>query len=593
MRGRADSAPDRGARRHPASLAGAAAALALVTAAAFVNAAPSVALHDDGVFAALARQASWTRIVQAFHEDTWASVGRAPAGTYRPVFLGLIQVEGLLFADAPRALHVTGIVLHVVTTVVLFGLLRRVLRDAGRPSTVAAWVAALVFGVHPVHTEAVDSFFNASEVIATLGTYAALWLLWTSADTRPGLAWVAVSGIYLLTLFCRESAATMPALFALVLFLLRYRGPLRERAARLTPLLILLVPFGLYAVVRSAAAPWPAWAFSSQIDNYLAARTWTDRTALVASTAADAWKLMVWPRGLRISYDEYEAHDVALAIALNVVVLGLAAVSWRRRPAITVGAAAFYLSLLPSTALLQDLMVFPGTFAERYLYLPSAALTFPLAFGLARLASAWGAMAVGAVGAAACVVLMPLTLLRNEDWHSDVALYEADYRTDPANGRAAALLVDVYTSDHRLADAVGVCDGFLAAHPGDVFMGEQCADTYGSVGRVDDALAALRRVAEDQRSPHTLTLLARLYLKRGERARAEEAYEAAVERSGNLLTQHIRRGEMLLRMHPERAGEAAAEFRAALALDPGDETARRWLRATSGPHGHDPGAGVQ
>jgi hypothetical protein len=59
---------------------------------------------------------------------------------------------------------------------------------------------------------------------------------------------------------------------------------------------------------------------------------------------------------------------------------------------------------------------------------------------------------------------------------------------------------------------------------------------------------------------------------------ADAEYQLAIERSGTPVTRHIRRGEWLLNLHPERVAEARADLEAALALDPGATVAREWLR---------------
>jgi protein O-mannosyl-transferase len=571
----------------------AALALALMTVVAFLNATPSIALYDDGVFAPLTQHASWSRVAQVFRQDTWVSAGKPAAGTYRPLFLGLIVIEGMLFDDAPRALHATVVGLHVATTLLLFGFLLRVLRDAWpgagtAPSSVpllAAWVTALIFGVHPVHTEAIDSFFNGSEVIATLGTYGMLWLVWTHAPGRPLAAWAGASAIFFVTLLFRESAATAPVILVIVLGLLRFGGDLRARARQLARVAVLLLVFVVYAAIRGSAASWPTRGVS-RLDNYLALHDWSTRLALVASTTRDALKLLVWPHPLRVSYDEYEAHDVVAALLVNALVIALAALSWRRRPALTAGVFAFYVALLPSTSLVQDLMIFPGIFAERYLYLPSAALTIPLAFALAALAAARGPVPVAALAMGAYVICTPLTLLRNDQWHGELQLLTADYRIDPANGRNAEFLCARYQSLGRTADAVALCDRYLAEHPTNEFMADICSTLYRGVGRGDDALLVLRRAAEPSTNPHLWLLLARLRMERGERGSAETAYTRSVEHSGNDVSRHLRRGEMLLVLHPERAAEARAEFQAALDLDPTSAVARDWLRRTSASDAH-------
>jgi tetratricopeptide (TPR) repeat protein len=175
------------------------------------------------------------------------------------------------------------------------------------------------------------------------------------------------------------------------------------------------------------------------------------------------------------------------------------------------------------------------------------------------------------------IILAPLTLIRNDDWHSNLDLFEADYRTDPSNGQNATWLAQLYQRSARRSDAITLCDRFLGDRPGDDPMSVECATLYQGVGRQADALTALRRAADAFHSPHTLTLLARLELQQGDRAAAEATYQRAVERSGNAVSRHVRAGEMLLRLHPERAKEARREFEAALALDPESSAAKNWL----------------
>ena len=179
---------------------------------------------------------------------------------------------------------------------------------------------------------------------------------------------------------------------------------------------------------------------------------------------------------------------------------------------------------------------------------------------------------------AAYLVFAPLTLLRNDDWHGKLALYEADYRADPSNGQNASYICRVYLEQRRVDDATALCDRFFRDHPRNDAMAEACLGAYQRAGRADDGVAALRRAATASRSPHTLTLLARLDLERGDRGSADAEYQLAVERSGTPVSRHIRRGEWLLALHPERVAEARADFEAALALDPGSATARDWLR---------------
>ncbi len=558
------------------------ASLAALTALAYGNAVQDALTYDDGVVAPLAQHPSWARIADLFEHDSWNGLGQPMTGLFRPLSMATVILEGFVHGGAPRWLHATAVGIHVAATLALFAALHAMLREARsvrpRAALAGAWAAALIFGVHPAHTDAVASYYNRAEPLVVLGTYAALWLLWTRAARSPRLAWGGALAIYLVSLLCKESAASMPLLLGLCLLLLRPDArPWRDRLRALWPLLLFAVPLFVYSRLRAHAVPWPSWA-PSRWHVYTHAESWGARLSTVTSVLADGLRLLVWPHPLRCSYDEYVPHDIALATLLHAGLVVAAVRSVKRHPAVTVGVAMFYVSVLPSTSLFQDLSMFPGIFAERHLYLPSAALALPLGFALASLASRRGPRAPVLAAAAVALVFVPLTRARNVDWSSNLALFEADWRTDPDNGRNASLLVRNYLALRRRGDALAVCDRFLAAHPGHVGMLDACAITYQQGGRLADAMRLLQRAWDESHNARAAMSLGRLQLQAGDRDAAEVSFTNAVNATENTVTKHVREGERILRLHPERAADARAEFAAALVLEPTSEPAQDWLR---------------
>src|SRR5262249_21281644 len=114
---------------------------------------------------------------------------------YRPLAMATLALDRSFFGGQPSAYHHTSVVLHVGATLVLFGLLAAL--GTGAP---AAFMAALLFGLHPIHTEVVDLAFNRSEILATLGVVGALWWLVAHERSRPVLAWTVAAVLYLAAL---------------------------------------------------------------------------------------------------------------------------------------------------------------------------------------------------------------------------------------------------------------------------------------------------------------------------------------------------------------------------------------------------------
>ena len=167
--------------------------VALVSGVVFANAAPDVAIHDDKFFAPGRFHLDAGSLGRMFSGDSWAITGSS-AGLYRPLLLFSFAIDDAISETSARACHVTNIVLHSATATALYALLlallrHRSVRDEPLLVTLAAAGAALVFGVHPIHTEAVDSIFNRSEILVALGTVMALWVIQRWHEHRPALAW--------------------------------------------------------------------------------------------------------------------------------------------------------------------------------------------------------------------------------------------------------------------------------------------------------------------------------------------------------------------------------------------------------------------
>jgi len=533
-------------------------ALAVLTALAYINAAPRTLIYDDeAVLARHPRLGGIETIPRLFREPARTNGSRL----YRPLAMSTLALERSLHGGDPRGYHVTSIALHVVATLVLLGFLRAL----GAP-LLWAFMAALVFGVHPIHTEVVAVAYNRSEILATIGVTAALWWLRQQVERRPGAAFAGTALLYFLALLCRESAVTLPVLAGLTLWLMGPGATRREQARLLTPLLVLGAPLLLYLWLRQGALGGGAGgvltAFSDAVSQPGGGPL--RRLVLLSVTLRDYWGMLVWPWPLRATYEDYAVRGLGAAVALHCGLLGAAAVLARRAPAFALGVLFFYVAMLPSTKLLSD----PAVLAERFVYLPSVGPAVGLAFGLAWLASRFGRRAAFVAGSALAALLLPLSLRRNLDWRSKAALWEAEVRNGPTDWKALHNLSQVYLGQRRYEDAVALCDRGLAVAWQKQGLHTNRAIALASLGRIDEAEASFLRSLElNPGDPVEHANLARLYVMAGRRVEAQKSYERAIAAEADPALAHALRGEMLLRCHQDAPG-ARGEFEAALTLAP-------------------------
>jgi len=84
---------------------------------------------------------------------------------YRPIVLASFAIEHDLFGDNPHWSHFWNVILYSLTCVVLYKLLRKILKDN---SYVVPLFVTLLFSIHTSHTEVVCSIKNRDEILGLL-----------------------------------------------------------------------------------------------------------------------------------------------------------------------------------------------------------------------------------------------------------------------------------------------------------------------------------------------------------------------------------------------------------------------------------------
>ena len=94
---------------------------------------------------------SWRFVGHYFTGHVWSNLyAKDPGNYYRPLFLLWLRVNHMLFGLEPWGWHLTTALAHLFATYLVYLLAVRLVRDP-----VTAGFAALIFGLHPVHIEAV------------------------------------------------------------------------------------------------------------------------------------------------------------------------------------------------------------------------------------------------------------------------------------------------------------------------------------------------------------------------------------------------------------------------------------------------------
>jgi tetratricopeptide (TPR) repeat protein len=430
--------------------------------------------------------------------------------------VGRAQVPARLPDDAATVFHVQNVIWHAAASAAFFLLVAELFGGLATPA-----LAAALFAVHPVHTEAVDGIVGRAELIAAAFSFLTLVLAIKIVRDEPegcGPA-VGAGAALFAALLAKEQAIVVPLVFVMGVALqgtARHRDPWTRRNVRrvLTALLIATACYlgARVAVLHSVTGTASVSAATPDVDNPVATAGGAARWLTPLRVFGEVLRLVVMPKTLSAdySYDQIpivRSLDLATA-ACGVALVGLVfAVFGLRRvaPAIAYGLGFFLLTwVLTSNVFLRI-----GTIlGERLLYLPSAgvcliAASLAVAAGT-RLRAPWLSAGIGAV-----LVLAGAgrTAARNVDWKSNLTLFEATTKTSPrsckaANGYAAELYARGELPQARLwaERALSINPAYPEAH--------------GTLAKIDRASAgserdpAAKRSLQDQAREHARAVLA-------------------------------------------------------------------------------------
>jgi len=91
---------------------------------------------------------------------------------YRPIVLLSFAIEHQFFGDNPHVSHFFNLILYAILSAFFFIVLRKLLGDK---YILLSFIAAIVFSIHPAHTEVVASIKNRDEILALIFSFCALY----------------------------------------------------------------------------------------------------------------------------------------------------------------------------------------------------------------------------------------------------------------------------------------------------------------------------------------------------------------------------------------------------------------------------------
>jgi hypothetical protein len=370
---------------------------------------------NPGVQAGLSAEGlryAWTTLIGFWHPLTWMS----------------LQLDHELYDGRGPGYHVTNILLHAASTLLLFGWLRRMSN--------CLWPSALVaglFAVHPLNVEPVAwiaerrglvSAFFAMLSLAAYAEYAVKPTVWR---------YFGVVLAMVCSLMAKATGVVLPGVFLLLDY-----WPLRRMVGVRTKFLTLLLEKLPLVCISLAFA-----ILTVRAENVAGALTWIEvswpvRLANALVSYCRYLTKMVWPVDL-IPYYPHPGSAALTAnweLALGILMMVTAAALWqaRRYPYGLTGWLWYLGTLIPVIGLVQ---VGRHGFAERYAYLSLVGIFIIVAWAATDVARRW--QVSGLVVALATIVLAGCAVtswLQVHYWQNNYTLWRHTLEVTPASALA-------------------------------------------------------------------------------------------------------------------------------------------------------------
>ena len=525
------------------------------------------------------------------------------AGNWHPLAWLSHILDCQLYGANAGGHHLTSVLLHIASTLLLFLVLQRMTRAVWRSAAVAA-----LFAWHPLHVESVAWVAERKDVLCAFFWMLTLWLYVRYAEKPDRTRYLITLGSFACCLMAKPMAVTLP----FVLLLLDYWPLGRVASYRLNVagstthtfnfqpstfnrLLLEKIPFlALSAIGCTLTLRAQQIAIVST-----AGLSVSQRIPHVLVAYDHYFWGMFFPHSLAVYYP-YVINPRLASVILSLIVLSvisaLAVINYRQRPYVIVGWVWFLGTLVPVIGLVQ---VGDQAWADRYTYLPLIGLFIACVCAAAEFIKNKAILTTLAI--ATSVALLSATTLQLSYWKNTWTLFDHANRVTHENYMAVTVLASQLAKQGKLDEAMALYRTALSYKPtfpeAHFFLG----NAFDQAGRPDEAVAEYKKalwfkptqeqthiflgivLAKQKKYPEAISNyeaalllnpdsavthnnLARIYHTQGRLDDAVEHYNAALKINPRLALAHNNLGILLLQKNDLAAG--TAQLREALRLNP-------------------------
>jgi tetratricopeptide (TPR) repeat protein len=393
----------------------------------------------------------------SWHNLAWAFT-HWPSTNWFPLKNISHMIEFQVFGSNHGAFHVTNVVLHSMSVILLFLVLRNMTTTIWKSAFLAA-----IFAIHPLRAESVVWIEERKDVLSGVFFMLTLAAYFYYTRKRSVARYLTMSILFAAGLLSKPMLVTMPVILLLLDFWplrrITDRSSLLNKIVEKIPLFVLSLADAYLSAggIASAHSAADQLSFSARIGNAL------------VSYVVYIWQ-MIWPANLAVFYpiplNGLPIWQPITAAALLLATTAAVLLLRKSRPYLFVGWFWYVIMLAPVIGLIQINL---QAHADRYTYLPQIGLCLMLAWGVADLLRASTYRTQIATAAAVVVIFAFAFVARAQAsyWRDSETLWTHTIAVTKDNYFAHASLADLLMRRGRVDEAIEHSEEALRIRPND------------------------------------------------------------------------------------------------------------------------------
>ena len=433
--------------------------------------------------------------------------------SYRPLVLINFAIEHALFGNNPKIGHFMNVLFYALCGFIVFLLSQRLFP---KWNSNVHLIVALLYLVHPVHTEVVANIKGRDDILHFIFAMSSLYYSLKYIKSKLSKELVISVGLFFLALLCKEMAVTFLAIIPITLYFF-------TKADWPTILKTTAGHFGafvLYMGIRMMVLEDITLEEDLKVINnaLAAAQSEVERLSTCLMILVMYIKLLFFPHPLSWDYSFNQIPIVGLSdwqallsIAILIGLGGYAVMGWKKKDPIAWTILFFFICM---SVVSNILIPIGATLGERFLFTPSFVFPILLVLLLAKVTKTdlkskvilQKMPFVVPIAILSCLFLVK-TIQRNKDWKDNFTLYESGIRTAPNSSRTWASMgtawrmqaetsADQRTAQTRYKKAIEHYQKSINILDANFGAWYNMGVSYDRMGKTQEALAAYKKTVE-------------------------------------------------------------------------------------------------